>query len=154
RVVDGEAPNSRNYLRNAGVTLKALDVQSGELTDATYADTFELITQTGVYVFQRERAQMAQPEFLQRIAGRDRKSRVALIEREQIELVVKALQREAKRHIQKPGLGVADVVILVEETKLSRSRNRLTTAEQFGVADAEIAEDRRRAVIAAAQLQR
>ena len=94
-----------------------------------------------------------QPQIGQRIAGVEQEAGLALVEAEQIERVVEALETDCQRHVEEPRLGIADAEVFEQEADLGAERRRLAAPEEVGVLQQEGAEQRGGAVVAAADLE-
>src|SRR5260370_5527464 len=130
------------------------NLERGELAKSGDADALERVAYSGVDVFERERSELLEAELSQRIGRGQRKSRRRLVEAQQVGLVVKQLQPDAERNIEEPWFGVTDAVILEQEADLRIQDDRFAAAEQVGIAEREVAEQRLIAVESAGHLER
>src|SRR5277367_6023973 len=154
RVIHREASYRRRELGSLRVALVALDLKSRELVQARDSDALVRVAQSGGDVFQREWAELLEAELGQRISRRQGEARGRLVEADQVSFVVEQLHADAQRDVEEPRLRVADAVVLEQEADLRIGDQRFAAAEEVGVAEREVAEQRLVAVEAARHLER
>src|SRR5271156_1443047 len=154
RIIHREALYRRCDFRGLRVALVALDLERRELVQPGDPDALEGVAQPRGHVLERERPDLFESQLSQRISRRQREACRRLVEAQQVGLVVEQLHAHAERDIEEPRLGVADAVVLEQEAYLRVGDQRFTAAEQVGVAQREVTEQRLITVESARDLER